>query len=86
MLGVFDGIPGDPNNPNSTHILFGENDGLFIAYELGLFQNDENLQGGFGKYSIGGWFYTSDFDGLLEVDGDENPLLLNDNFGVYLSA
>ncbi len=86
MLGVFDGVPGDPDNPNGTHIVFGENDGLLIAYELGLFENGEDFQEGFGKYSIGGWFYTADFEDLTEVDNNGNPLLRNNNYGLYLSA
>ena len=86
MLGVFDGVPGDPDNPNGTHIIFGENDGSLIAYELGIFENGEDFQAGFGKYSIGGWMYTADFEDLTEVDDSGNPLLRNNNFGVYLSA
>ncbi len=86
MIGVFDGVPGDPNNPNGTHIIFGENDGILVAYELGLFENGESFKSGFGKYSVGGWFYTADFEDLTEVDNYGKPLLRKDNFGLYLSA
>lgn len=86
ILGVFDGVPGNPDNRNGTHIIFGVNDGLLIAYELGLFENGEDFQTGFGKYSVGGWFYTADFEDLTEVDYSGNPILRNNNFGVYLSA
>jgi porin len=86
MLGVFDGVPGDTENPNGTQIVFGENDGLLIACELGMFENGKDFQVGFGKYSIGGWYYTSEFEDLTEVDPSSNPLLLNNNFGLYLSA
>ena len=67
-------------------IIFGENDGLLIPFELGLFENGEEFQLGFGKYSIGGWYYTADFEDLTEVDSNGNPLLRNDNYGFYLSA
>lgn len=86
MLGVFDGVPGDPNNPNGTQIVFGEKDGLLIAYELGLFENGKVFEAGFGKYSVGGWYYTSEFEDLTEVDGAGKPLMLQSNFGLYLSA
>ena len=86
LLGVFDGVSGDPNNPNGTHIIFGKNDGLLIPIELGLFENGEDFQAGFGKYSIGGWFYSADFEDLTEVDDGGNPILRNNNFGLYLSA
>ena len=86
ILGVFDGVPGDPDNQNGTHIVFGENDGLLVAYELALFENGEDFQTGFGKYSVGGWFYTADFEDLTELDYNGNPLLQNNNYGFYLSA
>jgi hypothetical protein len=76
----------DPNNPNGTHIVFGENDGLLIPFELGMFENSEDFQAGFGKYSVGGWFYTADFEDLTEVDSNGNPILRKNNFGLYLSA
>lgn len=86
LLGVFDGISGNLNNPNGTQIILDKNDGLLLASEIGLFENGEDFQVGFGKYSLGGWFYNSNFEDITEVDNNGNPKLRNDNFGIYLSA
>lgn len=85
-FGVFDGTPGDPENPNGTQIVFGKDDGLLLAYEMGIFENGKDLQKGFGKYSIGGWYYTKGFQDLSEVDINGEPKKNQDNFGVYFSA
>jgi len=86
LLGVFDGVPGNLNNQNGTQIILNKNDGLLIAYEIGLLENGENFVKGFAKYSLGGWYYTTDFEDISEVDNTNNPILRNNNYGLYISA
>ena len=52
---VFDGVPGDPDDPRGTKIKFGKDDGALISSELTFQSNDNN----YFKYSIGGWYYTA---------------------------
>ena len=86
LLGLFDGVPGDPNNPKGTHIIINKNDGLLISYEMGLFENGEDYRAGYGKYSLGTWYYTGQFEDISAVDENGNPIMRNDNWGIYISA
>jgi len=86
LFGAFDGVSGNPNNPNGTQIILDKNNGLLLASEIGLFNNGNEFKEGFGKYSAGGWYYTSEFEDLTKIDNDGNPFLRNDNYGFYFSA
>jgi len=81
---VLDGVPGDPENPNGTHVILNKNDGFLLTAETGYVKNEENFGRGFEKYVIGGWYYTSKFPSL---SGDENNAgVKKKNFGLYASA
>ena len=71
---VYDGVPGDPENPRGTHIRFDEGDGVFAALELGLFTE------GSYKFALGGWQHSAERDN--PVTGE----LIDDNRGGYLIA
>jgi len=59
LAGVYDGRPGDPDNPGGTHIHFDPGHGLFYAGETG-FRGGRN---GRWKAAVGGWYQTSDYPG-----------------------
>ncbi|OQW46920.1 MAG: hypothetical protein A4S09_03165 [Proteobacteria bacterium SG_bin7] len=77
LVGAFDGVSGDPQNPKGTHIRFDSQDGLLWILEVA------NKVDGQSKIGIGTWRYTRDFDHLSEVDGSGNPLKHNSH-GAYL--
>jgi porin len=54
MSAVLDGVPGDPNNPNGTHVHFRDGDGAFVIAEAGYTPEK-------GKVAVGGWYYTEKF-------------------------
>lgn len=63
LLGVFDGVPGDPNNSYSTRVKFDKTDGLFLPAEVGfLWGREENSAIAPGKWSLGAWSYTQAVD------------------------
>jgi porin len=74
LLGLYDGIPGDPNNPQGTHIQFDKNDGTFIGLEAGL-----NLADHY-KLGLGIWQHSA------EVQNPISDALDRDNSGLYVIA
>ncbi|HUX91890.1 MAG TPA: carbohydrate porin [Gallionellaceae bacterium] len=70
---TLDGVPGDPNNPQGTHIKFDEGDGALNVIEggipLGLPKNAHN-----NKLAFGVWQYTTRFDDILDVDASGKPV------------
>ena len=52
QIGVFDGVPGDPDDSHANTISLGGNDGALLASELNLQHNDL-------RYAVGAWRYTS---------------------------
>lgn len=83
---VLDGVPGDPDNPKGTHIKFKNGDGALVALELGYRTGADNGKAEpTGKYAIGYWRYTANFDDLTDTDvaGDA---VKRDNYGAYLLA
>jgi porin len=83
---VFDGVPGDPNTPGGTHILFHSDDGVLLAGELTYHSESKELVPGYYKLSVGAWTYTDSFDKLNKFDTDGNPVMQNGNAGAYISA
>lgn len=80
---VFDGVPGDPNNPQGTHIQFNNGDGVLIASEIGFLPGKLKEDAPYGKFALGAWAHTSRFDDVLDVDAEGNPVRRRDNFGIY---
>lgn len=72
LLAVYDGIPGDPNNPRGTHIQFDKGDGVFLATELGVHE-EENY-----KLGVGAWQHTA------EVENPVTGELIDKNSGIYI--
>ena len=80
---IFDGVPGDPNNPSGNHIILRKEDGALLAAETGFINMDNGISNNYGKYAIGCWYYTSEFklhntNGITEMH--------EGNFGFYVYA
>jgi porin len=81
---ILDGVPGNPENPHGTHIIFNKEDGLLLTAEFGLVNSkDEQLN---SKIAFGAWTYTSNFEKNNFTDNAENAISLEMNYGFYLSA
>lgn len=74
LAAVYDGIPGDPNNPRGTHVQFNSGDGLFSAVEWGW--TNENSD----KAALGVWQHTAEVEN--PIDGE----IVDDNTGIYFVA
>ncbi len=81
LAAAFDGIPGTPDNPNSESFVISKNDGLLLSFETGL----DNQSSNFYKYSIGAWYYTSNFVQLTNSPSSKMKTVKG-NYGAYLSA
>lgn len=71
---IYDGIPGDPDNPRGTHVQLSNGDGLFSAVEWGLATETSD------KVALGVWQHTS------ETVNPVNGEMSDDNTGVYFIA
>lgn len=76
---ILDGVPGDLDNAEGTHIQFNDGDGALVAVEAG-YQDEEA-----GHYAIGAWKYTAKFDDWTEVNDDGDPVKKT-NQGIYALA
>lgn len=74
LAAIYDGVPGDPDNPRGTHVKFHSDDGLFGAVELGLANETKD------KVALGIWQHTA------EVENPVNGKITDDNTGVYFIA
>lgn len=73
LAAVYDGVPGNPNNPRGTHIKFSSEDGIFYATEIGVLGEESDYY----KLGLGSWYHTAEFEDFLGNMRDENG-------GVYL--
>ncbi|MEQ8661400.1 MAG: carbohydrate porin [Gammaproteobacteria bacterium] len=73
MTAVYDGIPGDPDDPIGTQLSFAEGDGVFVISEIGLADGT----GSYYKVGVGGWYHTARFD---DIGGTPRHA----NGGIYL--
>jgi porin len=78
MVAVYDGVPGDPDDPPRTAIILKEEDGVFAAVEAGLSAGQPGEKEYF-KVGAGVWLHTAEVENF---DGQPN----DDNRGVYLLA
>jgi porin len=63
---TLDGVPGDPNNHQGTHVQFNKGDGALNVVEAGIpLSVAENAHD--NKLSLGVWRYTARFDDLLDA-------------------
>ncbi|WP_062066502.1 carbohydrate porin [Cellvibrio sp. OA-2007] len=74
LAAIYDGIPGDPDNPRGTHVQFNSGDGVFGALEWG-WVNDSS-----DKIALGAWQHTAEVEN--PVSGEMN----DKNTGVYFIA
>lgn len=73
MTVVYDGIPGDPENPRGTRVRFDDGDGVFWGTELGATSSEEDP---YYKVAVGGWYHTAEFE-------DYSGNLRDSNGGLY---
>lgn len=76
LAGVYDGVPGDPNDSTRTTIKLEKGDGVFAALEAGLAWGEPGHDDYF-KLGVGAWLHTAQ---LENFDGE----LHDRNFGLYL--
>lgn len=74
LAAIYDGIPGDPNNPRGTHVQFDSGDGLFGALEWGWTNESKD------KVALGVWQHTA------EVENPVSGEMSDENTGVYFIA
>lgn len=58
QFAVLDGVPGDPDDPESNEIDLSSNDGALVVAEIGWGGGD------WRKLALGAWSYTADFEPL----------------------
>ena len=78
-----DGVPGNPNNPQGTHIRLDKGDGSLAVVELGINTSEEGKP--FNKTAVGLWRYSARAADLMDVDAFGNPLRRTDQ-GFYFLA
>lgn len=66
QFAVLDGVPGDPDDPQSNEIDLSSEDGALLVAELGYV--DDNWR----KLGVGIWNYTADFEPLTAPDGPQD--------------
>jgi porin len=74
LAAIYDGIPGDPDNPRGTHIQFNSGDGVFSAAEWGWADDANN------KIALGVWQLTA------EIENPVDGIVVDDNSGIYFIA
>jgi porin len=78
LAAVYDGVPGDPNDPTLTTIKLSKEDGVFAALEAGLTRSEPG-QSDYYKLAAGAWLHTARVENFAGKMGDRN-------FGLYLIA
>lgn len=74
---IVDGVPGKPDDPSSTRIEFGDDDGVLHALEV-----NRELAGG-SRLGVGGFVYSARFDRLESGPPPAGVNRDNGNGGVY---
>ncbi|MFA6014791.1 MAG: carbohydrate porin [Gallionellaceae bacterium] len=83
QVALTDGVPGDPNNANGTHIRLDKGDGTLAVAEFGL--TPQGAEGAIAKAAIGLWHYTTRAVAEEIVDANGMPLYGPDQ-GAYIIA
>lgn len=83
---VFDGIPGDLNNPDGTNIVFDKEDGLLITSEINFTNGAEEVDSHYFKLALGGWYFTGEFETISDFDSFGYIKMQKGNYGFYGSA
>jgi porin len=77
MAAVFDGVPGSLENAKNLNVNWSQDEGALLATELIFTPLEKEFGKNYSKYSIGGWYYTSGFEKI--IDGEKQQ----GNFGIY---
>lgn len=80
QLAVLDGVPGNPDDPQSNRIDLSSDDGALLVLEGGWSGGD------WRKLAIGVWRYTADFDRIGASTPEDDPVQGDGNAGWYLIA
>lgn len=83
QVAVVDGVAGDPAHPHSTRIRWDSSEGFLITSEIGFLPGEMKDDAPYGKFALGSWIYTSEFDDVADVDGLGSPVRRSGNFGIY---
>ena len=83
---ILDGVPGDPDDPYGTHIIINSKDGFLLSGEAGFVEEEDNLNKNHEKFFLGGWYYTSKFENLLNTFKLGYPVYRQGNYGIYFSG
>lgn len=87
QFAVLDGVPGDPDNPKGTRVVFKKDDGLLLSSEWKyFFQSNEHSIFNSPKIAIGGWYYTGKFNHILRENNLGTPVKQIGNYGMYVLA
>lgn len=73
---ILDGVPGDPNNPNGTHLQFNRGDGALLALQGGS-RSEEGSP--LRHWAVGAWYYTE----ASTQNAAGNTIQPKSNKGVY---
>ena len=73
---IYDGVPGDPENPRGTHVDLHSGDGAFYGFETGYAGEDGP---DYWKAAVGAWYHTAEFEDFAGNARDHNG-------GFYLIA
>lgn len=83
---ILDGVPGDPTDPEGTHIKLKDSDGLLYVSEFNYLRGeDPSFNELKAKYAVGVWLYSAKFDALSGPDANGNARR-NRNYGFYAFA
>lgn len=74
---LFDGVPGSLNDEKGFHVNLRNDEGFLIANEFIFSPPNDNY---YSKFSIGGWYYTSEFENATNGNYEKG------NFGFYVSG
>ena len=83
---ILDGVPGDPDDPCGTHIIINGKNGFLLTAEAGFMNEEDNLNKDHENFFLGGWYYSSKFEQMLNTAVLGYPVYQQGNYGIYFSG
>lgn len=80
---VLDAVSGDPDNPLGTHVSWSGDEGVMVGAEFAISTGTGEGSTHSGRFALGGFWYSSDFDCFL-ADDQGAPQTSGLNAGVYV--
>jgi porin len=80
LTAVFDGVPGSLADEKSFTVSWNEDEGALLATELMYFPGSKDFGKNYSKFSIGAWYYTSEFENTVESKYEAG------NYGIYVNG